>query len=100
MSEAEVQEPVVLFEMQGHVALITLNRPASRNAVNGAIANAIDGFVKQSEADPNVRAVVLASSHEKVFCAGADLAEISRGNAASLSTPDGGFAGLVRAKRA
>ena len=92
-------EPVVLFEMRGHVALITLNRPASRNAINGAVASAIDELVRQTEADDQVRAVVLASSHENVFCAGADLGEIARGNAAALSTPAGGFGGLVRAER-
>lgn len=99
MSDVLTEAPVVQFETRGHVALITLNRPAARNAINGAVASAIDGYVAQTEADVAIRAVVIASSHEKVFCAGADLAEISRGNAAALSTPDGGFGGLVRAKR-
>ncbi|MBY8824351.1 enoyl-CoA hydratase-related protein [Sphingomonas colocasiae] len=99
MSEGDTEAPEVLLEMRGHVALITLNRPAQRNAINGAIASAIEGLVRQTEADDAVRAVVLASSHDKVFCAGADLAEISRGNAAALSTEAGGFGGLVRAKR-
>lgn len=99
MSAMEETAPVVLFEMRGHIALITLNRPAQRNAINGAIAEAIEAIVTQTEMDENVRAVVLASSHDKVFCAGADLAEIARGNAAALSTPGGGFGGLVRAAR-
>lgn len=98
MNTMDEPAPVVLFEMRGHVALITLNRPAQRNAINGAIASAIDALVTQTEADDQVRAVVLASSHEKVFCAGADLAEISLGNAAALST-ERGFGGLVRAER-
>ncbi len=99
MTDTEPAAPVVLFEMRGHVALITLNRPAQRNAINGAITSAIDALVAQTEADDGVRAVVLASSHDRVFCAGADLAEISRGNASALSSKAGGFGGLVRATR-
>ena len=85
----------VLFETRDHVALVTLNRPDKRNAVNGAVASALDAIVKTTEADGDIRAVVLASSHPTTFCAGADLAEIAAGNAAALSTPDGGFAGLT-----
>ena len=91
---------VVKYELRGHTALITLDRPEARNAVNGDVAEALGYLVKQTEADGDVRAVVLASSLEKVFCAGADLAEISRGNAHKLGTADGGFAGLIVAKRA
>jgi enoyl-CoA hydratase len=92
---------VVLYDKRDdHVAVITLNRPEARNAISGAVALAIDSLVKQTEADDDVRVVILASSHERVFCAGADLGEISRGNAAALSTTDGGFGGLVTAARA
>ena len=85
----------VLLSIDGNVATVTLNRPDKRNAVNGAVAAALDAIVKQTEADDTVRVVVLASSHPTTFCAGADLAEIAAGNAAALSTPDGGFAGLT-----
>lgn len=95
-----VTTDVVLYEKRDdHVAVITLNRPEARNAISGAVALALDALVKQTEADDDVRVVILASSHDRVFCAGADLGEISRGNAASLSTPDGGFGGLVTAAR-
>lgn len=86
----------VLFEIvDNHVAVITLNRPQVRNAINGALAQALDAAVKRVEADGEIRAAVLASSHDKVFCAGADLSEIAAGRAHTLSTPDGGFAGFV-----
>ena len=91
---------VVLYEKRpDHVAVVTLNRPEARNAVNAEVCQALAYIVKATEADPEVRAVVLASSHDRVFCAGADLAEISRGNSALLSTEDGGFAGFAEAKR-
>lgn len=86
----------VLFDLvDGHIAVITLNRPEVRNAVNGALAAGLDAAVKRVEADADIRVAILASSHEKVFCAGADLAEISAGRGHTLSTPDGGFAGFV-----
>lgn len=91
---------VVLYELlEDHTALVTLNRPAARNAVNGEVAAALERIVDVTEADSNVRVVVLASAHPDVFSAGADLKEIAAGRRASLRTERGGFAGLVFAKR-
>lgn len=90
----------VLFEVvDEHIAVVTLNRPERRNAVNGAVAQGLDAAVKRVEAEPDLWVAVLCSSHDKTFCAGADLAEIAAGNAAALATPDGGFAGFTEAKR-
>lgn len=90
----------ILCELiDGHIALVTLNRPEKRNAVNAALALALDRVVKWTEADERVRVTVLASSLATTFCAGADVAEIAAGRAADLSTPDGGFAGLHVALR-
>jgi enoyl-CoA hydratase/carnithine racemase len=92
-------ESPVLFERVGdHVALVTLNRPAQRNAVNGALARALDGYVQQIEADRSIRVAILYSSSERAFCAGADLGEIAAGRAHELSTEKGGFAGFAYAK--
>ena len=93
----EGPEPVVLYErIADHVALVTLNRPEKRNAVNAELTQALDAAVKRAEGDAATRVVVLTSSHERVFCAGADLAEVAAGGARTrLSTPDGGFAGFV-----
>lgn len=81
-----------------HVARVTLNRPDARNAINGDVAQALEAFVRESEADDDVRAVVLTGAGA-VFCAGADLKEISAGRVGELVTKDGGFAGFVRAAR-
>ncbi len=86
----------VLYEKpEPHVAVARLNRPDKRNAVNGHVAAAMDWIVKETERDPEVRVVILASSSDAAFCAGADLAEISQGRGHLLSTPDGGFAGFA-----
>lgn len=88
------------FEMRGdHTALVTLNRPEARNAISVAMAEALESIVDATEADPQIRAVVLCSAHPQVFCAGADLKEVHAGRGNSLFTERGGFAGLVFAKR-
>ena len=86
----------VLYDIvDDHIAVVILNRPDKRNAVNGRVARALDHLVKRIEADEMIRVAVLASSSAGVFCAGADLAEVSAGRGAELGTPDGGFAGFV-----
>jgi enoyl-CoA hydratase len=90
----------VLFEIiDDHVALVTLNRPHKRNAVNGTLASALGYLVKQVEADDSIGVAILASSGESVFCAGADLGEVAAGRFEAISTPDGGFAGFHAACR-
>jgi len=90
---------VLLERIDEHIAVVTLNRPEKRHAVNGDVARRLDAIVKQTEADPSIWVVVLTSSGGPTFCAGADLAEVSAGRAADLSTPDGGFGGFVESKR-
>jgi enoyl-CoA hydratase len=81
------------------IATVTLNRPEKYNAVNGVLAEAMDWAVKEVEARDDIRVAILTSSNAKVFCAGADLSEISKGRAHTLSTKDGGFGGFTYAKR-
>jgi enoyl-CoA hydratase/carnithine racemase len=90
----------VLYEViEPGIALVTLNRPEKMNAVSPDLALQLEAAVKKSEADPNVAVVILASSNDRVFCAGADLAAVARGEGLKLFTRDGGFAGFVHAKR-
>jgi enoyl-CoA hydratase/carnithine racemase len=90
----------VLFEMVAdHIALVTLNRPAQRNAVNGALARMLEEYVWRIEADKTIRAAILYASSDRSFCAGADLAEVSAGRVRELFTEKGGFAGFAYVKR-
>ena len=82
-----------------HVLKVTIDRPEKRNAITGEVASGIDHAVKLAESDLEIRAVVLASAAGGVFCAGADLGEVAAGRHAGLQTPDGGFAGIVEARR-
>ena len=90
---------VVTYEVQGKVALITLNRPEARNAVNGDVAQGLEAAINKMEEDPNVWVGILrantAGQERPVFCAGADLKAINSGQAGSLNTALGGFGGFV-----
>jgi len=100
MNEEAQTKQLVLFEMVSeHVALVTLNRPEKRNAINGEIARDLGNIVVRTEDDPAIRVVILTSSDARVFCAGADLGAVSGGTGLSMETPAGGFAGLVYANR-
>jgi len=100
MSREQPAGGEIRFEIvDDHIAVVTLNRPDKRNAVNAALANALDRAVKQVESEAAIRVAILASSLPDIFCAGADIAEIAAGRARQLSTPDGGFAGFHAAKR-
>ena len=89
---------MVDYEQHGPTAVITLNRPEARNAINGDVANGIEAAIDRVEGDDDVW-VGIISHAGPVFSAGADLKEIAAGNAARLSTERGGFAGLVRRER-
>ena len=92
--------PAVLFERIGdHIALVTLNRPSVRNAVNGEITRGMSAAVAQIESDTSIRVAVLAAAGGKAFSAGADLSEVAAGRGSELATESGGLAGFVKAKR-
>ena len=90
---------IVLYEARGRVALITLNRPEARNAVNGEVAESLEAAIDQMEDDPEIWCGILTANTQgqerPVFCAGADLKAINSGQAGSLNTRRGGFAGFV-----
>lgn len=90
---------VSVEQVAPHVALVTLNRPDARNAVDAAVAQGLDQAVKATEADPQIRCVILTGAGHQAFCAGADLKAIASGGFEALSTSDGGFAGFVQAER-
>src|SRR4051812_38371517 len=89
---------MVDYELQGHIAVLTLNRPEARNAVNGDVANGMEAGIDQLE--DNSEAWVGILTHKgPVFSAGADLKAINSGKAGDLQTKRGGFAGLVQRER-
>jgi len=89
---------MVDYELDGRMAILTLNRPEARNAVNGDVSKGMEAALDKVEEDDNVWVAIL-THNGPVFSAGADLKAISSGKAADLQTPRGGFAGLVQRPR-
>jgi enoyl-CoA hydratase len=93
---------MVTYEVRGQVALITLNRPDARNAVNDELAQAMEAAIDRLESETDVWVGVLTANtqgHSKpVFCAGADLKALNAGGQ-TLGTKRGGFAGFVYRER-
>lgn len=79
-------EPHLLVERDGHVAVVTLNRPEARNALSGEmIVRMADAWVEIDE-DPDIRVAIVtgAGGH---FCAGADLKAMAAGHPDDEWTP-------------
>jgi enoyl-CoA hydratase len=89
---------MVDYELQGRVAVLTLNRPEARNAVNGDVSKGMEAAIDKLEEDDNAWVGIL-THNGPVFSAGADLKAINSGKAGELQTARGGFAGLVQRPR-
>jgi enoyl-CoA hydratase len=88
----------VTLDVDGHTAIVTINRPEARNAVNGDVATGIEAGIDRLEGDGDLWLGVITGV-PPVFSAGADLKEINAGNAAKLATERGGFAGITKRER-
>ena len=94
----------VRYETADRIGVVTLDRPAARNAIDREMALGLEDAVDRIEADAEVWVGVLtantADQANPVFCAGADLKVVREtGSAASLDTERGGFAGFVFRER-
>jgi len=87
----------VHFEIRDRVAVITLDRPEARNAVDHQLAVDLQSAIDKLEADDSLWVGVIAGAGP-AFCAGADLKAVASGKA-DLATDRGGFAGIVRRER-
>ncbi|HEY0279822.1 MAG TPA: crotonase/enoyl-CoA hydratase family protein [Solirubrobacterales bacterium] len=63
----------VRYERLGAAAVLTIDRPERRNAVDGATARELRAGLERFEADDGARALVLTGAGGEAFCAGADL---------------------------
>ncbi|MGO1163862.1 enoyl-CoA hydratase/isomerase family protein [Brucella pseudogrignonensis] len=64
------------FEIDGAVAVITLNRPQKLNAVTPEMADAIVAAVTECNDSDTIRCVILTGAGERAFCAGSDIREL------------------------
>lgn len=76
MARRLVEQPVI-YERRGSAAVLTINRPERRNAIDGPTADALEAAYNQWVEDPEARVLVLTGAGPDAFCAGADLKEIA-----------------------
>ncbi len=66
----------VRYEVAGHVARVTIDRPERRNAMSFAVMQGLREAMARAREDDEVRVVVLTGAGDRAFCAGADLGGI------------------------
>jgi enoyl-CoA hydratase/carnithine racemase len=85
MNDAVVppSEPDLLISRDGHVLVLTLNRPAQLNAVSRTLQELLERALLAADADPDVRAIVITGAG-RAFCAGGDMHSLKAGAALSV----------------
>ena len=63
----------ILYDVTDHIATITLHRPDKMNAFTGTMLSEMIDALDTTDADDDVRAVIVTGSGDRAFCAGADL---------------------------
>jgi enoyl-CoA hydratase/carnithine racemase len=74
MSDADVGAPV-LYEKDGAIARISLNRPSALNAINLEMRDLLWDLLRAVRDDPEVGVLVIAAQGDRAFSAGADITE-------------------------
>lgn len=65
----------VLYQVSNGVAVVTINRPEKRNALNFAACAQLQEAWKRIEGDPEVRVAIVTAAGTSAFCAGFDITE-------------------------
>ena len=90
-------ENPVLFRVDGHVAWLTIDRAAARNALNPTVITALTRGIRQAEENSDVRVLVVTGAGDRAFCAGADLKPSANTFGVDHSSPRTVYADLLRA---
>ena len=79
-------------EQRGAVVLITIDRPAQRNAINAEVRAGLYDAFRRFEANDSARVAILTGAGEQAFCAGMDLKEAAQ---TALAVPPKGFLPII-----
>lgn len=74
----------ILYQVDGSIARLTLNRPEKRNALNDDLVAGLKDALGQANQDATVRAVVITGAGQD-FCSGADLSSLQKISEASVA---------------
>jgi len=83
----------LLRERQGHIEILTINRPEARNAINRATALALSDALDELEDDKDCWVVILTGAEDKAFSAGMDLKAFATGE---FPITEKGFGGITK----
>jgi enoyl-CoA hydratase/carnithine racemase len=86
----------LLRERQGHIEILTINRPEARNAINGAVSRGFVAAFDDLEADDECWVVIVTGSGDKAFSAGMDLKAFASGEGGDIMGVKGGFGGITQ----
>jgi methylglutaconyl-CoA hydratase len=78
------ESKTILYQVNGGIARITLNRPDKRNALNDALIAGLKKALDQANEDDALRVVVITGAGED-FCSGADLTALQKISTASVA---------------
>lgn len=70
------EEAPVIYEVDGRIGRITINRPERRNAISAAAMGGLRRAFAAAKEDGRVRAVILSGAGESAFCSGMDLSSM------------------------
>ena len=78
----------ILFEKQGRVATLTLNRPERHNAFNVTMATELREAWERVKKDGEIVVAIVTAAGEKAFCTGMDVADVADGSARETARAD------------
>lgn len=73
-----MDEPRTLCRVDGNVAIVTLNAPQRRNAIDREMVEALHADLERLDAESGLAALVITGAGEKAFAAGADIAQLEK----------------------
>lgn len=73
-----MEKEYVRYQIEDGIALVTVDNPASLNALNAPTLTQLDQIFDKLSADPQVKGVIITGGGEKSFVAGADISEFQQ----------------------
>lgn len=69
---AETDRPEIRYDIDGHVAVLTFNRPERMNTISGPMLELLSALLLKADRDPDVRCIII-TGEGRAWCAGLDI---------------------------